>query len=496
MSTSISFSKYVRITSGVGASSQVTEREFIGRLFTTNPLIPTGSILEFTTLEDVGLYFGTASEEYKRASFYFSWVSKNITQATKISYARWADVDTNALIFGVIQSQALSSYTSIANGAFILEIGGSSQVVSGLDFTAAVSLSQVASIIETAINALSGLQFTGATVIYNATRGSFDFVSGDVGAAIISVSPPLTGTNITPLIGWTSLAIYSNGADAQSITDVLTNTASLSNNFGSFLFLNSAGLDLSQVIEAATWNSAQNVMFQYMVRVSIANSSSYSAALFSFGGTAVTIAPLTEEYPEMEPMMILAATDYDAINSTQNYMFQQFNLTPSVTDTPTSNTLDELRVNYYGQTQTNGQQISFYQRGVLMGAITDPLDQNTYANEQWLKDAAGTSIINLLLALSKISANAQGLTQLQIILQNVIDRALRNGTISPGKPLTTQQKVYVTQRTGDPNAWYQVQGIGYWIGCSVNPTTNTATYTFIYSKDDIIRVVEGTHTLI
>ena len=82
----IAFTKYILITSGVGGGNAVRKRELIGRLFTTNELVPTGSIVEFTTLADVGTYFGTTSEEYKRASFYFGFISKSINSAKNISY--------------------------------------------------------------------------------------------------------------------------------------------------------------------------------------------------------------------------------------------------------------------------------------------------------------------------------------------------------------------------------------------------------------------------
>ena len=64
-------------------------------------------------------------------------------------------------------------------------------------------------------------------------------------------------------------------------------------------------------------------------------------------------------------------------------------------------------------------------------------------------------------------------------------------------------KVFVTQQTGDPLAWLQVQNIGYWVDATIvafvgpgNTTEYKAVYTLIYSKDDAIRSVEGTHSLV
>src|SRR5690606_25348653 len=138
-----------------------------------------------------------------------------------------------------------------------------------------------------------------------------------------------------------------------------------------------------------------------------------------------------------------------------------------------SNELDAARINYYGVTQTAGQFIAFYQRGVLGGGANDPVDQNTYANEMWFKDAARANILSLLLGLERISANAQGRGQILGILQEVIDRALFNGVISVEKPLTTQQKLYIGQITGDELAWYQVQNAGYWADAQMVSETTT-----------------------
>lgn len=498
----ISIRKYVDITSGVGAGATVRRRDLIGRIISTNPLIPTNSLVEFTDLESVLAYFGSTSEEYRRAAFYFSWISKNITRAKKLGFIRWADVATAAQIFGNTTTKALGTFTVITDGAFGLTIGGTTVNISGLDLSAAASLAAVASAIQTAIRAQAGAQFTAATVVYNATRKSFDFTSSATGAAAISVSAPATGTNLLTPLGWNTLStILSDGANAQTVTDVLNVSTEANNNFGSFLFQDTLTLD--EVVEAATWNAAQNVLYQYMVPVVKASAEAYFDALSGFAGVGVTVSEVANEYPEMVPMTILAATDFSKRNSVQNYMFQVFNLAPSVTTTAESDELDPLRANYYGRTQTAGQNLDFYQRGVLMGGTTAPVDMNVYANEQWFKDACGAAIMELLLSLARVSANAKGRVQLLAQIQSVIDEAVFNGTISLDKPLSQTQKAFITEVTGDPAAWRQVQGIGYWIDCVMQQYTTTdgrtefkAVYTLIYGKDDAIRKVEGTHVLI
>lgn len=493
------------ISSSVGGTPVIQNRELIGRLNTTNPLLPTGTIIEFTSATAVGTYFGTSSEEYKRANSttYFEYVSKTYTKPLKISFARWADADTEPLIFGARFTTTLTQFQAISDGNFTLIIGGVSHDISGLDFTAAVSLAGVAAVIQAEIRTNTGTQWTAADVVYDSTRGAFNFTGGDAGAATISATTAGTGTNILNLIGWGSTAIFSNGADEQTVTEFLNESTNVSNNFGSFVFLPTLTLD--GVTEATVWNNAaeQNVAYQYYVPITIANAATYSAALLQYAGTGLVISETVGEYPEQLPMAALAATNYDVANSTINYMYLQTTLTPSVTDTVTSDTLDNLRVNYYGQTQQAGQPLSFFQRGTLTGEVSDPTDMNVYSNEQWFKDAAGVAMMRMLLSANSVAPNAQGRALVLTSLQAPINQALLNGTITIEKQLTVDQKAFITAVTGDSDAWYQVQATGDWVDVNfVQYTTSDnriefkAVYTLIYSKGDLIRKVEGSQILI
>lgn len=502
----ISLDNYVAITSGIGAVNALPGRALIPRIFTTNPLLPTGTYKEFTNAADVGTYFGTGSEEYARAVFYFSFVSKNITQPQLISFGRWVNADTDPLIFGASNAQLLANWTSISTGDFTLQMGTHTFHLTGLDFSAASSLTNVASILTTAIQTqgmTGGALWTDAVVSWDSVNSRFNLVGGATGAATISVTAGVT-VDVVGLLGWLSPdAIFSKGAVTESITTTLTNSASLSDNFGCYMFTYTAALDLAQVTESATWNTTNNVKYQYYPNVTAANSAAWSAALIGFAGTGLVLQGTTGQYHEMMPADIMGATVYSNINSVQNYMFYQFpTLTPTVTNDADAATYDALRINYLGQTQSAGVFVSFFQRGVLMGGSTAPTDMNVYANEQSLKDTAGTAAMNLLLALAQLPADTQGTNQLNIQISAVVSQYKANGTITTGKPFNSTQIIFITNATGDANAWRQVQSSGYWLNVVVESyvvdslTQWKAVYTLIYSKDDIIRKIEGTDILI
>lgn len=500
---SISFKRYVDIVSGVGGGAGVRLRDLILRLFSTDTRVPANTVIEMTSASDVGTYFGTTSPEYLRAVFYFGFISKLITAPRKISFSRFADVAAAARIYGAKKAFAVAQFTGATTGAFKLTLGAYTADVTGLNFSSATTLSNVASTLQTAIRAVTagGSDWTAATVTYNATAQRFELVGGVVGASALATAAPASGVDVRTLLGWDATAVFSPGVAAQEPLDALLASVQVSDNFGSFAFIPT--ITASQIAAVAAQNDTYNVKFMYLVPVAAADAASTYAALSGLSGVASILSPLATEYPELLPAMILAATDYNKRNSVQNYMFQQATLTPSVSDDPTANTMDANRVNYYGRTQTAGQNIDFFQRGIMMGLATDPVDMNTYANEMWLKDAAGAAIMELLLAMARVSANSTGRGQTLGVLQSVIEKAVTNGTISLGKPFNTTQKLYIGNMTGDDQAWQQVYRLGYWLDIVIESYVTTdsrtewkATYTLIYSKDDAIRKVEGSHVLI
>ncbi len=144
---SISFTRYVNITSAVGAATQVGTRALNGRMFTTNQLLPTQSYIQFTSAAAVGTYFGFTSVEYYRSVFYFGWVSKNATTPQSLSlFSRWAHA-TAPQIFGINVATIgtiPATFIAISNGSFNLTVQGSTHSVNGLDFTAAVTFTDIA----------------------------------------------------------------------------------------------------------------------------------------------------------------------------------------------------------------------------------------------------------------------------------------------------------------------------------------------------------------
>lgn len=492
--------KYIDIVSGVGGAASAARRLLIARCMTTNVLAPTNQILELSLSQTLAL-FGSSSNEYKFAAKYFGFISKSITQAEKLSFARWPMTDDIAPnLISTITLPAYSVFAALTDtGKVKVDLGGETHDVSP-DFTGDATLADVAASMQIAIRAITagGTMWTSATFAYAA--GSFTLTGGVAGAADIGYFlAPASGTDLKAMFGMDvgSSPILSVGVDAETPVEAMARVDALSDNFGSFMFLDT--LTNEEIVDVADWNKTKNYKYLYSVSTTVANASTLAGLLEGSTGTILTLDNATPALVEFMPMSLFAATNYGRPNSVKNFMYQKFDSEVATVTTDTdSDAYDALKVNYLGATQQAGQSIAFYQDGVMQ----DAGDVSPYCNEIWLKDAISTEFLNLLLALEMIPANETGAAIATNTIQTIIEEALRNGTIQAGKTLTNVQKAYITQVSGSEDAWRDVQSIGYWLYVVITTevvnevTKYIANYLLIYSKGDSIRKVEGSDILI
>lgn len=493
----ISSNRYVSITSAVGGGDAFPTRELLLRLYTTNERVPTGSVLNFSTnalASSLLDYFGSDSEEYLQAAYYFGFISKVSSSPKNIQYARWAEADTSAQVFGskLATLDQLKTYTT---GAFDIILEGVTFNVTGLDFSAAATYADVAAALQTQIQLTAGAM-SATTVVYDASRTAFTFDTNGVADGAISFEA-VTAVMLDDL-GWGENAVFSNGVTAQTVTDVLSSATTLNNNYGSFDFIEGAApLTNDQIVERAVFANGRNVEFMNLQRVLTTNRSTIAGLIGGYASTGMTLAPLAEEYPQLLPGAILASLDYSKPAASANFMYYQDDrLTPSVTDDTEADVNDAIEVNYYGQTQESGVNVSFYQRGVLTGGATAPKAMGVHANEQWFKAYMKAQFLNMFIAMQQVPADEVGDAMGLTYLDAGVAQALSNGSISTGKTLTTTQINYITQLTGDDKAYLDVQSRGYWYKLETNATTNEMTYLCVYAKRDSVDKVEGRHSLI
>lgn len=490
----ISQTKYINIVSSVGGASAVSQRDLMGRVFTKNYLVPAGSVLEFSggsvgALESIANYFGITSAEYAFAVKYFQ-VSKSGTTPQKIGFARYSNEVSAATLIGKRNASTLSQLQAMTSGTLSVTINGVAKSGLDINLSTATSFADVAQLITTAIA-------DGATATYDAENARFVLQTVETGAG--QTLDYATGT-IADALGWTEgTAILSDGGDAATALDTVSASAAFSNNFFSFCFLGNDTLSTADIVAIAQWNSAQNVRYLFSVAVNPTNAAAIQTAVASFDGTALTLDKFDADAQFM-PMSRFAAIDYTQPNSAISMDYQQFSgVAVSVNDTVEASNYDALRINYYGATSQAGQQVAFYQDGVLQGSISD---MGVYANEAWLKDAIFANLLNLRLAMDTLPANKTGVGLVGANIVGVANQALYNGVILPGKTLDSTQKAFISQITGNTDAWMDVQTAGYHLQYDLQKYTENGiekykvTYLLVYSKGDSINYIDGRAILI
>lgn len=491
---SLSQTKYINIVSAAGGTPIVGKRSLMGRVFTSNVLVPVNQVIEFTggsiaAMQSIGEYFGTTSAEYTFANKYFQ-VGKTANAPQAISFARYAADATPATLIGSVNASTLSALNSITSGTLTVTINGTEKAVESINLSAATSFAQVATLLQTAIDS------TDITVTYNAELGRFILATAETGSS--QTLTFATGT-VADALGWTvGLGVLSDGSDGNTPVGTISESATLTNNFFSFTFLNTV-LTTAQLGELAQWVNGQNVRYVFSHAVTPTNANAVQQAVQGQDGVALTLDKFDEGAAFM-PMSRIASIDYNQAGAAISMNYQQFTgVTPSVRTDSEASLYDGMKINYYGVTQQAGQQIAWYQQGVLQGSITD---MGVFANEAWLKDSFVADLLNLRLGLNTLPSNTVGVSMVLSTLMQTINKALFNGVILPGKTLDATQQAYIAQVTGNTDAWQTVQSNGYYIDCNLEKYTENgiekykASFLLVYSKGDSINYIDGRDILI
>lgn len=547
--------RYVRITSGNSGDSAIQERDLNGLLFTLGRgwigqgAFGTDSILKCYSVDQVRKYFSSGSDEVKFAQKYFAYISPSGSSPASLSFARVAvtgDVAENTVLlsygYGVIdpqeQTYGYAWFTSDTAGNVIVTFNTSpapethvTLYSGGLPSAGgtAVGTYTFVNTVKTAkdqvvIGSSPAETAANFAAVINGTDGFYgqrpsDFVTATVEGNVMTLTAKKAGAAYSPSLGGNDnlpfgiSTVDNAGVDGgtsvtpvvyESPADALSRVNSLSNNFGSFAIL--AG----DITEASWTNTDLNALltqnagynYKYLASMPIlplggnfedtSNEIAFVTAVGTQNGASAnrgkdgTCAAI--------PMAIFGAIDYNGVGTAPNFMFKQISgETPTVFSDQVADTLDGIRVNYYGQTQSNGQPLAFYQRGFNL----DGEDTAVYCNEVWLKSHISTAIFNLLLATERVPANTDGEAMVYTTIAGAAQQAITNGTIQPGKTLTPAQRSMVYQLTGDSEAYMKVQNAGFWLDVVIEENGNDykAVYKLVYGKGDSIRKVEGTDIL-
>lgn len=167
-----------------------TDLEFNGLLMSKSASIPSSLfVIPFSSPEDVGAYFGTDSEEYAAAVIYFQGYNNSFKKPRALYVASRVSENTPAFIRGGAYKQlpsiTLAELQKITNGSLTVRLGSGELSASGIDLSAATSLSNAASIIDAALSPATTPATSGQLVGGDITLSSLASIND--GAFSISI---------------------------------------------------------------------------------------------------------------------------------------------------------------------------------------------------------------------------------------------------------------------------------------------------------------------
>src|SRR3954467_3167656 len=138
----------------------------------------------YSNIDEVIEEFGGTGPAYEAGLLYFS----QLPRPNALYVGRWAQANTSAVLHGGILAVAdldMATWAAITTGSLILNIGGTDQPLSGLNFASATNMNQVAAVIQAA--------GTGYTVTWDAAYARFDVKTTAKGpTAVIGYGKPIT----------------------------------------------------------------------------------------------------------------------------------------------------------------------------------------------------------------------------------------------------------------------------------------------------------------
>lgn len=417
-----------------------------------NILIPTSSLLEFPSLDEVVNYFGSNSLQASVAANYFNGFDNSTKKPGTLFFAAYADVDRPAFIRGQsLAGMTLAQLTAIS--------GTLSFTIDGVLETGSVNLSTATSFTNAATLITTALAMSPAAVTWDASQSRFVCTSGTVGAA--STMTFGSGTAAAAL-GFTA-GVLSQGADADTPASAMDRIKQQSQNWGAFMTLQEPSLADKQAF--AVWTNNQNNRYAYIAwdtdaGYTVANNAAVFGSIvesLKYEGTfvvynTVALAAFTCGY--------IGSIDFQAFNGrTTPAMRSQSGLPVTVDNLGAATAVLSNNASYYGVYEAPGQGniYNILYNGQMRGSKFLWLD--TYVNQIYLNAQIQLSIFVGLTQVNSAPYNGDGYGLIRSWVADPTREGLNNGTIRIGVPLSESQKAVIFSQVGfDISTQLETQG--------------------------------------
>ena len=130
-----------------------------GLILTDSGYAPVGTVISFTTKEDVALYFGSASPEFSMAEVYFQGYDNSTKTPGALLFARFNPDPAAAWLRSGSMAAVTLDQIKLLSGVLTLSVDGTSHTSASIDLSTATSFAQAADLIETGIGSSVTVEF-------------------------------------------------------------------------------------------------------------------------------------------------------------------------------------------------------------------------------------------------------------------------------------------------------------------------------------------------
>jgi hypothetical protein len=396
-------------------------------------------IRSYSNLDGVTADWGANTEVVKAATAYFSQQPK--PTSLRVS-TRYPDAQAAQLRGGAVTS--VSSFTSISDGSFTIDIDGQDEDITGLNFSdGETTLNDVAATIQAALQAVSTGGYSAATCTHDGSR--FYINSGTTGTSstieFLTAVDPETGTDISSLLQMRQgEGTKVNGIAAETITASLNAIQNVSPDWYGLMFTKEVrdGVQINgenAVVAAADWCEARVKVFgntsndlDVLDSVTTNDIASVLEAK-DLRRTITTYSSYPDQYPSASILGRAFTVNFNQANSTLTLKFKQLptitveDLTQSqkaVADSKKANALISI-----------GDRNMFAESYMANGTFFDEVH-----GIDWLENAIQTNVYGYLLTrTTKVPYTNKGVASLEQQVIKALDEAVRNGLIAPGETI-------------------------------------------------------------
>lgn len=393
----------------------------------------------YSTIDQVGVDFGSSAPEYEAAELLF----EQDPQPAQVYIGRWASTATAGLLHGASLSaaqQLLANFTSITDGSFHISIDGVAQDISSLNFSAALNLNGVASIIQTALRTA----FSGAAIkcVWGANYERFDIVSGTTGvASSVSYGSPIATigatTDVSTLLGLTAASGASPlvpGVAAETALAAVQALANASSQWYGVAFAATAALTIADYTAVASYILASSrtrifgVTIQNSACLDPTQTADLASVLQSFANKRVFwMYSSTNPYAAMTMFGRAFTVDFDANNSTITLAYKQ---APGLQG-------EALNETQFATLVAKGGNVDvIVNNGAVMiwpGQMANGYWFDEVHGVDWLANRIQADVFNLLYTTTtKIPQTDAGNNQISTTIASSCDAGINNGLGAPG----------------------------------------------------------------